>query len=424
MANSKQITVYSYGKINLSLDVLGVTNDGYHEVEMIMQAILLHDDVKIKWKPAPILKQDAFKRENDKDDAQTDANPAGSRFKIKLHTNLPYVPDDERNIAYKAALLMHERFGKGKSGKQDAAEETSRMSMQAETEKVSDADATHAGSKNRNVKEICGEVEINIKKRIPVAAGLAGGSGNGAAVIMGLAYLWELDLTLEELMELGAQLGSDVPFSVMSQAACNGMFGYKGEKMAATCALASGRGTALRPLKALKSDVLLCKPDLSVSTAEVYHGIDGCVIDEHPDNAELEKAIVRFNEAKSAAEKRVENKTASSSGDEIKSESGNAPETKSEGFTEIRPKETSKDRYDMLRKNMLNVLEKYTLHRYDKVRSTKDCIEKNTENGEIVLMSGSGPTIFALCDSREAAKDLAEKVKGKRRQTLVTRTLI
>lgn len=392
MANSKQITVYSYGKINLSLDVLGVTNDGYHEVEMIMQAILLHDDVQIKWKPAPIIKQDAFKREDDKDDAQTDANPAGSRFKIKLHTNLPYVPDDERNIAYKAALLMHERFGKGKSGKQD--------------------------------KEICGEVEINIKKRIPVAAGLAGGSGNGAAVIMGLAYLWELDLTLEELMGLGAQLGSDVPFSVMSQAACNGMFGYKGEKMAATCALASGRGTALRPLKALKSDVLLCKPDLSVSTAEVYHGIDGCVIDEHPDNAELEKAIVRFNEAKSAAEKRVENKTASSSGDEIKSESGNAPETKSEGFTEIRPKETSKDRYDMLRKNMLNVLEKYTLHRYDKVRKTKDCIEKNTENGEIVLMSGSGPTIFALCDSREAAKDLAEKVKGKRRQTLVTRTLI
>ena len=47
----KRITVYSYGKINLSLDVLGVTDDGYHEVEMIMQAILLHDDVEIRWKP-------------------------------------------------------------------------------------------------------------------------------------------------------------------------------------------------------------------------------------------------------------------------------------------------------------------------------------------------------------------------------------
>ena len=351
----KRITVYSYGKINLSLDVLGVTDDGYHEVEMIMQAILLHDDVEIRWKPY--------------ENSGADTKERASEFTIKIHTNLPYVPDDERNIAYKAALLMYERFG-------------------------------HLPEESKK-RKLCGKVEINIKKRIPVAAGLAGGSGNGAAVIMGLAYLWKLDLSLEELMRLGAELGSDVPFSVMSQAACNGRFGYKDDPMAATCALAAGRGTKLRPLKqALKSDILLCKPDIPVSTAEVYRGIDNCTIDAHPDNAALEAAIIRYNAAK---------------------DNQILP-----GEPAGRAERDNEFEYctEQLRKNMINVLEKYTLYRYDKVKLTKNCIEKNTEDGAIVLMSGSGPTIFTLCSSSQEAKKLARKVAGKERRAIVTRTLI
>ena len=69
----RQLTVYSYGKINLSLDVLGLTEDGYHEVEMIMQAIMLHDDVVIKWEPA-------------------DAGGEEAENNIKLHTSLYYSP--------------------------------------------------------------------------------------------------------------------------------------------------------------------------------------------------------------------------------------------------------------------------------------------------------------------------------------------
>lgn len=312
----KRITVYSYGKINLSLDVLGTTPDGYHEVEMVMQAIMLHDDVNITWLP------DDKKYSNE------------IKSEIKLDTNVPYVPDDERNIAYKAAMLMFERF-----------------------------------------PEKQGKIKIEINKRIPVAAGLAGGSGNGAAVLMGMAKLWALDLSLEELMELGSVLGSDVPFSVMSQAACNSAFGYKEDKMASTCALAKGRGTELVPLKALKSTLLLVKPRLSVSTAEVYKGIDECEITDRPDNQALIQAI-------------KDNDT------------------------------------EAMKKNMINVLEKYTLQRYYKVNEIKNCIKKNTKNDEIVLMTGSGPTIFTLCQDRKTAKALADRLREEGMRSILTRTLI
>ena len=320
MKKEQQITVYSYGKINLSLDVLGVTADGYHEVEMIMQAIMLHDHVLIKWDPF----ESGSRLNEDGDEARI----------IDLHTDVPYVPDDNRNIAYKAAALMLELFPENK-----------------------------------------GRISIDIKKRIPVAAGLAGGSGNGAAVIMGLARLWKLDLPLDELMDIGARLGSDVPFSIMSQAACNSMFGYKSDKMAATCALATGRGTHLKPLKALPSWVLLAKPPLSVSTAEVYKGIDSCMINSRPDNVRLAEAISAGNK---------------------------------EG----------------MRQNMINVLENYTLQRYYKVNTLKKCIEKSTTNDEIVLMTGSGPTIFALCDSREEGKELGKRIGRKGSHVILTRTLV
>jgi 4-diphosphocytidyl-2-C-methyl-D-erythritol kinase len=78
----------------------------------------------------------------------------------------------------------------------------------------------------------------------------------------------------------------------------------------------------------------------------------------------------------------------------------------------------------MMKKNMINVLEKYTLHRYDKVYAVKDCIQNNTEHDEIVLMTGSGPTVFALCDSTESGKRLAGKIGRKDKQVILTRTLV
>ena len=134
----KKIQLNSFAKINLSLDVLGVLDNGFHLVDMVMQQILLCDDILIKWKDEP---QD-------------------QSIQINVSTNRYFLPTDERNLAYKAALLMADKYGDNRSGK----------------------------------------VTIDIRKRIPVAAGLAGGSGNAAAVLHGLNILWGLELSMKELI--------------------------------------------------------------------------------------------------------------------------------------------------------------------------------------------------------------------------------
>ena len=151
----KHIELKSYAKINLSLDVCGLLDNGYHEVEMIMQQILLCDDISVKWRP----------------DASGVSSDDNSGIRISLSTNRHYLPNDQRNLAYRAAMLMAERFGAGRSG----------------------------------------SIRIDIKKRIPVAAGLAGGSSNCAAVIHALNLLWDLELPLDRLCELGAVLGPTSP---------------------------------------------------------------------------------------------------------------------------------------------------------------------------------------------------------------------
>lgn len=306
-----RIQLRSYGKINLCLDVKGLLEGGFHEVEMVMQQILLCDDISMKWSPSP-----------DKD------------LTVKLATNRHYLPVDERNLAYKAALLMKEVYG----------------------------------------KDLGGKLDIYIKKRIPVAAGLAGGSGNGAAVLHGLNVLWGLDLDVASLCEIGAKLGSDVPFCVMGQAAENRELKdrFAKDPLACHCALATGRGTQLKPLKGLKSHLVLSKPPISVSTAEVYQGIDTVDIPARPDAAEM-----------------------------------------------IRGLET--EELDLIVKNMVNVLENFTLKRYPIVVYTKNKIQEEC-NPEAVLMCGSGPTVFGLTDTRDQAKAVCEKLKGDNRESFWTRT--
>ena len=100
-------------------------------------------------------------------------------------------------------------------------------------------------------------------------------------------FLWELNLTLSELINLNNLLGTDVPFSMMGQAKCNKILGRKmnEDPMAACCALASGTGTVLKPIaKSFKSYMVLSKPPISVSTAEIYKGVDEKKISVRPDN--------------------------------------------------------------------------------------------------------------------------------------------
>ena len=117
----KSITIRSFAKVNLSIDVKGLLPNGYHEVEMVMQQVGLFDEVNVTFEP-------------------------GEVTEVKVHTNLPYLPTDERNLAHKAATFF----------------------MKNCVYKIPNT--------------VHGIISIDIKKRVPVAAGLAGGSGNGAAV--------------------------------------------------------------------------------------------------------------------------------------------------------------------------------------------------------------------------------------------------
>lgn len=306
-----RIELKSYAKINLTLDVTGVLDNGMHLVEMVMQQILLCDDVSMDWEP----------------------DEAADGLQISLKTNRSYLPVDERNLAYKAALLMNEKYG----------------------------------SKN-------GRLDINIKKRIPVAAGLAGGSSNGAAVLHGLNILWDLGLDVSGLCEAGRELGSDVPFCIMGQAAENPELKerFAEDPLAAHCALATGTGTEMKPIKGLKSHLVLSKPAVSVSTASVYKGIDRIDIPERPDNAVMIKALEEEDLSK-------------------------------------------------IKENMVNVLENYTLLEYPTVVYTKNKMEGLCDP-EAVLMSGSGPTVFGLCSSIEQSQQICAEMKKYNKESFWTRT--
>ena len=308
------IQLKSYAKINLSLDVKGVTDEGMHLVEMVMQQILLCDEISMDWTPG--------------EEAGTDD------LEISLKTNRRYLPTDERNLAYKAALVMKE---------------------------------IHGG-------DLRGKLDINIRKRIPVAAGLAGGSGNGAAAVHGLNLLWDMDLSLAELCEAGARLGSDVPFCVMGQAAENAVLKerFAGDPLASHCALATGTGTDLEPLKGLESHIVLSKPPISVSTAKAYQGIDNIEIHQRPDTAELIEGLKTKDNA-------------------------------------------------LIEKNMVNVLENYTLMEYPTVVYTKNKMQELC-GGRAVLMSGSGPSVYGLVESIRQSRTVCAEMAKINRESFWTRT--
>ena len=197
--------VNSFVKINLSIDVGPRGENGYHRVDMVMQQLSFHDDVTVEYMPS--------------DPGQAGCGTAsedGGSFDIEVSTNRYYLPVDKRNLAYQAAELM--------AG-------------------LASGNAAGSGA----VWVAPGTIKISIRKRIPVAGGLAGGSGNAAAVLHALNIIWDLRLSLAELMELGAKLGSDVPFCVMGQARANRSFPdyIRKDARAVSGARATGRGTEL-----------------------------------------------------------------------------------------------------------------------------------------------------------------------------------
>jgi 4-diphosphocytidyl-2-C-methyl-D-erythritol kinase len=186
-------------KINLGLDVLRKREDGYHDLRMVMQMTGMFDRISMF--------------------------PRARRPGISFRTNLPYIPANENNLAYRAAKILMDEF------------------------------------------EVSDGLSINLQKFIPVAAGLAGGSTDAAAVLIGTNKLFHLGLSLEELMVRGKKLGADVPYCLLGGTA-----------------LAEGIGEVLTPLPDMPScSILLAKPPVSVSTKEVYGALRADEIEVHPD---------------------------------------------------------------------------------------------------------------------------------------------
>ena len=174
-----EVKIKSYAKVNLALDVLGTREDGYHLLETVMQKVQLADSIQMRWEEA----------------GGVDENGNyPKKMEIIVSTNKPYLPTDERNLAYKAARIMAETAGKQ------------------------------------------GRLFIHIEKRIPVAAGLGGGSSNAASVMIALNRLWKMRLSTRRLCEMSKALGADIPFLVLVQ------------NTAYECALGSGTGDVLRVL--------------------------------------------------------------------------------------------------------------------------------------------------------------------------------
>ena len=266
------IELKSRAKINLSIDVLGKREDGYHLVEMIMQTIDLYDIIKIK---------------------ELKCN------EIIIKSNSSDIPLDENNIVYKAAKLIKETFNINKG------------------------------------------IEIFIDKYIPIAAGMAGGSSNAAAVLVGLNKLWNLQLSEEELKSLGFKLGADVPFCIVGNAA-----------------LAEGVGEKLTYIKGLSKDVsiLVCKPELFVSTKDVYGGLDLNNLKQRPNN----KLLIEY---------------------------------------------LKDDNIEGVSNNMVNVLETVTSKMHEEINDIEKIMNENKALGS--MMSGSGPTVFGIY------KNIEDALKGK-----------
>lgn len=198
----------AFAKLNLTLDVLEKRPDGYHDIKSIMQAISIRDDIEID---------------------------IGTEKPWELFCDKEGVPNDSRNLAWKAAQVFFEATGIDPDG-----------------------------------------IAIRITKRIPMEAGLAGGSADAAAVLRALNNHYNMPFSILALSELGASVGSDVPFCVL----CG-------------TAMAEGRGERLRKLPDMPDCfIVVCKPDFSSSTPELYRKLDESVIGKRPDHQAVESALL------------------------------------------------------------------------------------------------------------------------------------
>lgn len=234
---------------------------------------------------------------------------------IELECDLPQLGAPERNLAYRAAALLKQRCGLRRG------------------------------------------VAIALSKRIPVAAGLAGGSADAAATLRAMNELFALGLSEAALCEIGAEIGSDVPFCILG-----------GTR------LATGRGEVLRALAPLPAcHVVLAKPAVSVSTAWAYRSYDDARVAAHPDTQAVVRALAARDLTAVAA-------------------------------------------------LVCNVLESVTIPAHPVIAEIKARMRRG--GALAALMSGSGPTAFALAPDAQCARRIAESLRRMRKvEVLLTETV-
>ncbi|SDX85163.1 4-(cytidine 5'-diphospho)-2-C-methyl-D-erythritol kinase [Paenibacillus sp. CF384] len=236
------------------------------------------------------------------------------RDTIIISSQAGYIPLDEKNLAFQAARLIKDRY---------------------------------------NVRK---GVYIHLDKKIPVAAGLAGGSSDAAATLRGLNRLWGLGISEEELCTLGAELGSDVPFCVTGGTA-----------------IARGRGEKLERISnPPQCWVILAKPPINVSTADVYGKLRASELKQHPSTADMLSAI-------------------------------------------------SSGSFGGVCTYLGNVLESVTLQLHPEVLQLKEIMQRLGADG--VLMSGSGPTVFGLVSKEAKVSRIYNGLRGFCKEVYVVRML-
>lgn len=221
---------------------------------------------------------------------------------IKVYTDSGFLPNDQRNLAYQAAHILKSRFH-------------------------------------------CREgVTIHIRKNIPVAAGLGGGSSDAAAVLRALNRIWRLDLSLDELAKIALTIDSDVPYCVYSR-----------------LAHVTGHGEKIELLPAQPHYwAVIAKQQISVSTPQILRQINYEQL-EHLDNERLIASL------------------------------------KAQDWQEAV-------------KHMGNVLEPVTMSFYPEIKQLKD--KMVSLGADVAQMSGTGPTVFAVCHTESRAKRIQNSISG------------
>ena len=295
-----QVTRKAYGKINIGLNVTGKREDGYHLVKMILQTVDIHDDVTVR-------RIDV--------DASRGGKTGYGEPQIILTCDDPGLPTDERNLAYRAAAAMIKAF------------------------------------------DLKGGVSIDIKKRIPKEAGMAGGSANAAAVLLAMQELFGLRDAAEradgedaydipaKLDEIALSLGADVPFCLR-----------KGTY------LAEGIGEKLTKLRNLPhAHLVIIVPGFGISTKWAYEQVDAIPDLKHPDIDTITSAI---------------------------------------GEGDIRE----------VAQRMGNILEEVAVRKYPEIREIKKILLEHGAMG--AMMSGSGSAVFGIFDDPQKAEQSFEAFKG------------